>query len=190
MGTTLAVMIGLLAPTADPSLSTNYQVYGDTRVMTAGFASPTADQYTPWAHGAERQFSLLSAYYAPQGGPPPPRPDILGVERQYHDPSCGCSVCAAGASDCCDLGCYRCCRGRLPNPWCARCDLPQHHPYVAEPKTYYYFRAYTHIHTPAIQEEAKRHGGSRGNPYDTKLFAGVYEEVAKSIKASARQGEK
>ena len=40
MGTTLAVMIGLLAPTADLTATTNHKVYGDSGVVAVGFSNP------------------------------------------------------------------------------------------------------------------------------------------------------
>jgi hypothetical protein len=77
------------------------------------------------------------------------------------------------------------CHGRLPSAWRARGDLPQHQPYDASPKTYYYFRAYTHIHMSAILDEASLHGASRANPYDTNVFEGVYDALAKELAAEA-----
>ena len=195
MGTTLALMIGILAPNADPTLPATYKVYGDAQVTTAGFTTPTARQRQKWTHAAERQFSVLPASYARQDIPLPSRPgnpdgeDLSSdsiVDDLYHAPSCDCNDCTASVGDCCDQKSGGCsCNGRLPNAWRARCNLPQHHPYVAEPKTYYYFRAYTHIHTSAIQEEALLHGASRTNPYDTNLFTDVYEEIAKQLKTPA-----
>lgn len=198
MGTTLAVMIGLLAPTADLTATTNHKVYGDSGVVAVGFSNPTSRHRQTWPRAAAQQFSGLSVHYSQEEIPRPSRPGVSGggivaadslVNGQPHGPSCECDSCRAGQEDCGHgFGCN--CRSRLPNSWRARCNLPQHQYYVAEPKTYYYFRAYTHIHTAAIQEEAIQHGAPRTNPYDTKLFAGVYEEMAKQLKADTAEAKK
>ena len=64
----------------------------------------------------------------------------------------------------------------IPCPWHTRCNMPQHMPYVAEPKTYYYFRPYNYITIPWLQEEAVLQGASKANPYDTRVFEQVYAE--------------
>ena len=255
MGTMLTVMIGLLAPTADPSSTSSFKVNGNSQVTIVVSTTPAAPQrqtaarqrrpatpqrwvvtpqrrvaarqlpptahqrqpatpqrrvvaaqrpiasyqpraaalrHQPSARYARRDIPLVLRYapediplplhYAQEDIALPPQPGTFDggdfsagpiVDEPYFEPSYACKlgVCS--------------CQGRLPCPWRARCNLPQHHPYEAGPKTYYYFRAYTHIHLPAIQEEAVLHGASRSNPYDTKLFAGVYDEMARQLKEEA-----
>ena len=183
MGTTLAVLIGLLAPSADAPSATYRVIEAATRTSTAGFSTPAARRDQAWAVVADQGVTAPSSQYMPAEIPHLVQPialeDSTVVDGRYHQSPADCD----NGTTCGKDGCSRC-SGRLPNTWRARCDLPQHQPYVAEPKTYYYFRAYTYIHTPALQEEATLHGAPRRNPYDTKLFAGVYKKLRQQLKGN------
>lgn len=86
----------------------------------------------------------------------------------------GCAACGYGHPGC-SLG-YALHHG-LPNPHRSTCDMPQHHPYFAEPKFYYYFRPYNWFHIPVQQDDVRAFGGDPRHPYDNRIFKSVYEQL-------------
>ncbi|MEX0819630.1 MAG: hypothetical protein WD070_08545 [Pirellulaceae bacterium] len=56
-------------------------------------------------------------------------------------------------------------------------NMPQHFPYVAEPKNYYYFRPYNWFHIADQQREVTSYGGDTRHPYANDLFQEVYEAI-------------
>lgn len=50
-----------------------------------------------------------------------------------------------------------------------------HIPYLAEPKTYYYFRPYNWFHIPRQQAEVLNYGADPRNPYANEVFKNIYE---------------
>lgn len=79
------------------------------------------------------------------------------------DPCCSCSSCSL--------------RHGLPCPRQSRCDMPQHLPYMAAPKFYYYFRPYNVLHIPEQQDDVNAFGGDRRHPYDNRVFQKVYQNL-------------
>lgn len=86
--------------------------------------------------------------------------------------ACGCAHCGHQG---CPLG--HALRGGLPNPHRSTCDMPQHYPYFAEPKFYYYFRPYNWFHIPVQQDDVRAFGGDPRHPYDNRIFKSVYEQL-------------
>lgn len=89
------------------------------------------------------------------------------------DGSCGapCDTCGPCAPACC--GCWG--AGRYGHGWlCTTGDMPQHVPYQAEGRGYYYFRPYHVMHVFAQQEMATRWGADPRNPYDNRFFEKFY----------------
>ena len=64
-----------------------------------------------------------------------------------------------------------------PSPCYSPGNMPQHFPYVAQPKNYYYLRPYNWFHIPDHQNEVTLYGGDPRHPYANNLFKEIYEEI-------------
>lgn len=101
-----------------------------------------------------------------------------------HGKAANCGHC--NACDACGCnGCGHHCKGAglwgwfgLPDPCHAPGNLYQHMPYLAEPKTYYYFRPYNYTMIPVQHAEGMGLGAPAGLPYSNEMFERVYEEYA------------
>ncbi|QDU76568.1 hypothetical protein Pan97_36200 [Bremerella volcania] len=128
------------------------------------------------------------------------------------DTSCdsGCSSCNSGCSSCgcqkahgCNLGCHGGCHGGcngcgyghggfyarhcLPSPWHAPGNMTPHIPYVAYPKTYYYFRPYNMLHIPDQQARAAAWVENPALPYSNGVFDKVYAELEPILNAPGEE---
>lgn len=58
-------------------------------------------------------------------------------------------------------------------------DMPMHIPYIAEPKNFYYFRAYNWFHIPEHQRDVTFHNppGDLRDPYDTRFLQDIYIQL-------------
>ncbi len=116
----------------------------------------------------------------------------------------GCSSCDTGGNSCgchkahgCNLGCHGGCHGCgyghghggfyarhcLPSPWHAPGNMVPHIPYVAYPKTYYYFRPYNMLHIPDQQARAAGWVENPALPYSNRIFDKVYAELEPVLNA-------
>jgi hypothetical protein len=95
-----------------------------------------------------------------------------------------CQSCGGGCGECHTSPC--CCKklfyhlfhkGFYPSPCYSPGNMPQHFPYIAAPKNYYYFRPYHWMHIADQQLEVERYGGDPRHPYKNDLFEGVYREI-------------
>jgi len=128
------------------------------------------------------------------------------------DTSCdsGCSSCDTGCNSCgckkahgcnlgCNLGCHGGCHGCghghggfyarhcLPSPWHAPGNMTPHIPYVAYPKTYYYFRPYNMLHIPDQQARAAAWVENPALPYSNRIFDKVYAELEPTLNDNAEE---
>jgi len=125
---------------------------------------------------------------APHGARSSDSATILGTDyyatEDYSAPGCG------DCADSCEAGCSHGCgcaahgfgfnywgKHCLPSPWHAPGNMMPHIPYVAYPKTYYYFRPYNMLHIPRQQAQAATWVSNPALPYSNEVFAGVYEEL-------------
>ncbi|MFN3151997.1 hypothetical protein [Bremerella sp.] len=130
------------------------------------------------------------------------------------DTSCdsGCNSCNSGCNSCgchkahgCNLGCHGGCdsgcgchgcghghggfyaRHCLPSPWHAPGNMTPHIPYVAYPKTYYYFRPYNMLHIPDQQARAAAWVENPALPYSNGIFDKVYAELEPTLNAAGEE---
>ncbi|PQO27542.1 hypothetical protein C5Y96_18610 [Blastopirellula marina] len=137
------------------------------------------------------------------------------AEADYTVGSCGCdtsceSSCDSGCNSCgchkahgCNLGCQGGCHGGchgcghghggfyarhcLPSPWHAPGNMTPHIPYVAYPKTYYYFRPYNMLHIPDQQARASAWVENAALPYSNGIFDKVYAELEPTLNATGEE---
>ncbi len=112
--------------------------------------------------------------------------------------SCGCQSahgCNLGCHGGCHGGCYGCGHGHggfyarhcLPSPWHAPGNMTPHIPYVAYPKTYYYFRPYNMLHIPDQQARAAAWVENPALPYSNGIFDKVYAELEPVLNAAGEE---
>ncbi|QDU99199.1 hypothetical protein Pla8534_71120 [Lignipirellula cremea] len=59
--------------------------------------------------------------------------------------------------------------------------MPGHMAYLAEPKTYYYFRPYNYLHIEQQQAEAGAWGADPGLPYSNEIFDAVFAQFEEGV---------
>ena len=81
--------------------------------------------------------------------------------------------------DTCHLGCEcECHAGKfIHGLFCGPDNMYQHAPYLATPKTYYYFRPYNFMHVRTQQVQAQLWGADPGMPYSNAVFQDVYKQI-------------
>ena len=57
--------------------------------------------------------------------------------------------------------------------------MEQHLTYLAQPKTYYYFRPYNMVHIQRQQQLALDLGQDSAAPYDNTIFTTVFDDMEK-----------
>lgn len=103
----------------------------------------------------------------------------FGVEGESGFDDCGCCY---GSSPHGNLGFHH---RFYPSACRSPGNMPQHFPYVAEPKNYYYFRPYNWFHIPEQQREVTSYGGDTRHPYANDLFREVYEAIEAELESPA-----
>ena len=78
--------------------------------------------------------------------------------------------------DDCDCSCEEPSKPCLPSTIHAPGNMMLHKPYIARPKTYYYFRPYNYMHIRHDQRESSQWGADPRLPYSNEIFAKVYEQ--------------
>lgn len=140
--------------------------------------------------------------------------DTYHAHEDYTTGSCGCGSscdsscdsCNSGCKSCgcrkahgCKLGCHGGCGGCgyghggfyarhcLPSPWHAPGNMVPHIPYVAYPKTYYYFRPYNMLHISDQQARAAAWVENPALPYSNGIFEKVYAELEPMLNAPGEE---
>ena len=93
--------------------------------------------------------------------------------------------CSGSTCHSCNSGCFGCecdCNaGKFIHAlFCGPDNMYQHMPYLAAPKTYYYFRPYTYMQVQTQQAQAQLWGADPGMPYSNAVFQEVYKKIASS----------
>ncbi|MBI1246479.1 hypothetical protein GC197_01385 [bacterium] len=149
----------------------------------------------------------------PKPMPPQPMPEtsnspapilsdnyIAAEDYSMDSTGCGCDTCGCQHAHGCNLGCQSgCCNGGcgvgghggfyarhcLPSPWHAPGNMVPHIPYVAFPKTYYYFRPYNMLMIPRQQAIASAWVKNPQLPYSNGVFKQVFAELEPVLNAEA-----
>lgn len=96
------------------------------------------------------------------------------MEGEFYGCDCECDLCGMSC------GC-ECLTGKFVHGlFCGPDNMYQHTPYLATPKTYYYFRPYNFMHVRTQQAQAQLWGAEPGMPYSNAVFQDVYKQIESS----------
>ena len=116
----------------------------------------------------------LEASPIPPAAAPEPHAEPISeavpiMDDTFYD--CECNTCGLGCE--CDCNAGKFIHGLL----CGPDNMFQHTPYLATPKTYYYFRPYNFMHVRYQQGQAQIWGADPGMPYSNAVFQDVYKQI-------------
>ncbi len=102
---------------------------------------------------------------------------VEGEQVHEHGPIHTGTVYGGHCESCGNSGCPH--MARLLHVFRSPGDMPQHIPYIAEPKNYYYFRPYNWFHIVEHQRDVRNYlpPGDVRHPYDTRFLQDIYLQI-------------